>query len=52
MHFYSSVMPSPPLKTAVREFLIICFPQDKMDGGNYDVFNQNSIRKYEEDLEH
>ena len=31
-------------------FLKICFPQDKMSGGNYDFLYQNSIRKYGNDL--
>ena len=38
MNFYSSVIPSLPLKTTGRIFLKICFPQDKMGGGNYDFF--------------
>ena len=30
-----------------------CFPQQqKGAGGNYDLFYQNSVRKYEDDLEH
>ena len=34
------------------DFLKICFPQAKRDGENYDSLYQNSIRKYEDDLEH
>ena len=34
------------------ELLRICFPQDERGGGNYDLLYQNSIRKYEDDLEH
>ena len=47
MLFYSC--PTPPLKTPGR---IFCFPQDRSGGGSYDLLYQNSIRKYEEDLEH
>ena len=50
MHFYSCF--NPPLKTSGRIFLKICFAQDKSDGGNYDLLYQNSIGKYEDDLEH
>ena len=46
MHFYLCL--SPPLKTPGR----ICFTQDETGGGNYDLLYQNSIRKYEDDLEH
>ena len=47
MHFYSC--PSSPTWV---EFFENLFPQDERDGGNYDLLYQNSIRKYEDDLEH
>ena len=50
MHFYSCL--SLSLKTPGRIFLKICFPQDERGEGNYDLLYQNSIRKYEDDLEH
>ena len=34
------------------EFFENLFPEDEMGGGNYDFLYQNSIRKYEDDLEH
>ena len=50
IHFYSCS--SSPLKTPGRIILHICFPQAKRGGENYDLLYQNSIRKYEVDLEH
>ena len=47
MHFYSC--PSSPLKTPGRTFENL---KTKGGGGNYDLLYQNSIRKYEDDLEH
>ena len=41
-----------PAQSSSQNFLNNCFPQDEMDGENYDLFYQNSIRKYEDDLEH
>ena len=32
--------------------LKICFPQDGKGGGSYDLRYQNSVKKYEDDLEH
>ena len=49
MHFCSC--PSSPIKTR-QDFLKFCFPQDERGGENYDFLYQNSIRKYEDDLEH
>ena len=50
-HFYSC--PSPQLKTPSRKKLLSsCFPQDERGVGNCDLLYQNSIRKYEDDLEH
>ena len=39
-------------KTLGRIFFKICFRQDERDRENYDLLYQNSIRKYEDDLEH
>ena len=50
MYFYSC--PSPPLKTPGRSFYKSVFFQDQRGEGNYDLFYQNLIRKYEDDLEH
>ena len=50
MHFLR--MPRSPTQNARQNFLKICFPQDEMGGGNYNFLYQNSIRKYEDDLEH
>ena len=36
----------------INSNLKICFPQDEKGGENYDLLYQNSIRKYEDDLEH
>ena len=36
----------------MQGFLKICFPQDERGGENFDLLYQNSIRKYEDDLEH
>ena len=47
MHFYSR----PSFPTWI-EFFENLFPQDGRDEGNYDLLYQNSIRKYEVDLEH
>ena len=41
-----------PVRHLVYNFWKIIFPQDKIDGGNCDVLYQNSIKKYEDDLEH
>ena len=46
------VMPQFPTQNFRQDFLKICFPQDESGGENYDLLNQNSIRKYEGDLEH
>ena len=43
MHIYS--------KLQVESFEI-CFLQDQRGEGNYDLLYHNSIRKYEDDLEH
>ena len=44
--------PSPSFRTPGKTFLKICFPQDERGGGNCDLLYQNSVRKYENDLEH
>ena len=46
------VMPQFPTQNFRQDFLKICFPQDERGGENYGLLNQNSIRKYEGDLEH
>ena len=43
MHFYSC---------SRQNFLKICFPHDERGEENYDLLYQNSVRKYEDDLEH
>ena len=43
--------PIPHSKLQV-EFLENLFPQDERGGGNYELVYQNSIRKYEDDIEH
>ena len=43
--------PVPHSKLMV-EFFENIFSQDKRGGGSYDLLYQNSIRKYEDDLEH
>ena len=45
-------MPQSPTQNSRSNFLKIYFPQDERGGGNYDLLYQNSIRKYEDDLEH
>ena len=45
-------MPQSTTQNSRLNFLKICFPQDERDGGNYNLLYQNSIRKYEDDLEH
>ena len=58
MHFYSC--PSLLLKTPGRIFWKSASPKTEgvvegggeWGGGNYDLLYQNSIRKYEDDLEH
>ena len=44
-------MPQLPTQNSSQDFLKICFLQDERGGENYDLFYQNSIRKYEDDLE-
>ena len=50
MYFYSC--PSFPAENSRLDFLKICFPKDKTDGKKYDLLYQESIRIYEDDLEH
>ena len=50
MHFYSC--PSSPIQNSRQNFLKYCFAQDERGGENYDLLYQNSMRKYENDLEH
>ena len=52
MHFYS--LPSSALRTPGTIFWKSVSPkgQEQPGGGNYDLLYQNSIRKYEDDLEH
>ena len=50
IHFYSC--PSLPLKTPGRIFCKSFSPEDRRGGCSYDLLYQNSIRKYEDDLEH
>ena len=45
-------MPQFPTQTSRQNFWKICFPQDERVGENYDLLYQNSVRKYEGDLEH
>ena len=46
------LMPQFPTQTSRQNFWKICFPQDERVGENYDLLYQNSVRKYEGDLEH
>ena len=52
MHYAFLLMPESPTQNSRWNFLKIYFPQDKRGGGNYYLLYQNSIRKYEDDLEH
>ena len=54
MHFLYVflLMLQSPTQNSRSIFLKICFPQNKRGRGNYDLLYQNSIRKYEDDLEH
>ena len=47
-------MPQFTTQNSTYIFLKICFPkgQEQKGGGNYDLLYQNSITKYENDLEH
>ena len=36
----------------MQDVFQICFPQDGKRGESEDLFYQNSIRKYEDELEH
>ena len=45
-------MPLFPTQNSTQDLLKICFPQDEKGRENYDLLYQNSIRKYEEKLEH
>ena len=40
-----------PTQNSRQDFLKICFPEDERGGENYDLLYQNSIRKYEDELE-
>ena len=42
----------PDSELQVEYTLKVCFFQDGKGGGRYDLLYQNSIRKYEDDLEH
>ena len=44
-------MPQFPTQNSRQKVLKICFLKDERDGENYDLFYQNSIRKYEDDLQ-
>ena len=46
------LMPPVPHSNLQAGFLKICFPQDERGGKNNDLLYQNSIRKYEDDLEY
>ena len=46
------LIPQFPTQNSSQNFLKICFPQAERGGENYDLLYQNSIRKYEDDLEH
>ena len=45
-------MPHSPLKTPAEFFENLLPPTAERDGESYDLLYQNSIRKYEDDLEH
>ena len=45
-------MPHFPTKNSRQEFLKISFPKAKGGGEKYDLIYQNSVRKYEDDVEH
>ena len=42
----------PHAQNARQDFLKACFPQDNRGRENYDLLYQNSIMKYEDNLEH
>ena len=46
-----TLAPVPHSKLEVEVFENL-FPQDERGGGNYDLLNENSIRKYEDELKH
>ena len=46
------LMPQFPTQNSRQDFLKICFHQEKRGGENYGLLYQNSIRKYEDELEH
>ena len=47
------LMPPFPTQNSSQNSLKICFPPTaEMGGENFDLLYQNSIRKYEDDLEH
>ena len=52
--FYHQVLGRGKLLISPGRILLKnCFPQQqKGAGGNYDLFYQKSVRKYEDDLEH
>ena len=47
--FNHALVPHSKLQVEFYENL---FPQNEMGGGNYDLLYYDSIRKYEDDLEH
>ena len=42
----------PPPPTRQHSFENLFSPTAEIDGGNYDLLYQNSVRKSEDDLEH
>ena len=46
------LFPNPPLKTPGRFFWKPVYSKTEVVGGSYDLLYQNSIRKYEDDLEY
>ena len=45
------LMPQFPTQNSRQDVLKICFTYDERGGENFDLLYQNSIRKYEDDLE-
>ena len=50
--FIKNALNQFPTENSGQNILKICFPQAERGGENYDLLYQNSIRKYEDDLEH
>ena len=53
MHWiYASLLiPRFPTQNSTQNYFKICFPKYQKGAENYDLLYQNSIRKYEDDLQ-